>query len=1192
MSMLALAMSLPVQADDFSWQSKVDTIWPARHYRELDGDWSGDQMTKAWIDWRHPEGTILVYGIHFPKGYVRADALFQAQSGKHVTFNVRIVHPATGTVVLENSATSTKTSTAEQRMEIMPPTDMPYDGWYRFELTCPDGINTLGRLNIMEFQRESKLTITDSEIFMAPSVHLWWSSTVPGAPSGQAYDWTYLEVMYPLEYRHVATYQMAIGTDVGYSGIQMPTRPDGSYGNSVLFSVWDNGDVEKDRNLPEHMRSAAVDVGPGAYATRFGGEGTGSSIRFNADTLWKFDHWIQFLLNERPEHAQIHTITAKGSPKVIDYQSTLQSMWYKMADEPDWHYIGTLRVAGADRLTSGIYSFLENFGNGGGEFLHRCYFRNAAMRSAASGQWFAQNKVGFGNTQNNGKRESRYDFGHGRTELFENTFYLETGGYMGTRDSADSYRAPAQGEMPWVDTIDIDRLNRRIDLAVTRNHGKTVRSAIEATRTVSDPATWQLTAFSDEETVGEGDNGRAAFVIDGDLTTYYHNKWKNGSVSYPHTFTFDAGQPVTVSSLELYQSRDNNYRARQLQLYASDDGNRYIPVSSRLDVEDTDYPTVELDSAVTARYFRIRFLSGYGSNLVINELYFKHEYRLEDVKALAAAILAEEDQFGGFAPAELQPLHAAYDATLAAPSPTPDALLQALEQLGQTALPLTYGVVGSAEHLSSFCAYQLHNLNGRGDLISTPNGTLAISALPSPSSSPQSPSFSSSSQYPCASHLPSPSSLPAMGPVAGGSSASSAPSAPSASSASSSPSAPSVVSPYSNWLILYSAAFQEYYLYNLGARKFLSVSASTQPELAEAPVPLNVTRSGNGFIIGVPKGYVGIDNTKEQPVGRYTSATRATLFELRNNYALTPSNDAVLSLITSAQQQVHSEAAYNALCEQAIRTYSKAFVTTIDRSAKLIRGGTSLSSNVNSTQQEAHNLAKLVDGRTSTYWESWYSGITWPKEPGYVQAKLTTTVPAFYLTFTPSQHTQYGRPDIPQDLRIYTGTTRSELDFICELTENMPSEVSEVYTSPAIFSGQDIGFVRLECLSTLENRDGGRVFAMSEMQIHPAAIDSLASLYCQRPWVREAVDDLSQEIATMRDRIHTKTVTEEDAARLQAAIDRAEASYLDTDGIVAPTSLSPEPFTMNCFDLAGRRLLAPPAKRGLYIKGGRKFLVK
>ncbi len=922
----------------------------------------------------------------------------------------------------------------------------------------------------------------------------------------------------------------------------------------MLFSVWDNGDVEKDRNLPEHMRSAAVDVGPGAYATRFGGEGTGSSIRFRADTLWKFDHWIQFLLNERPEHTQIQTIDAQGAPQVIDYKSTLQSMWYKMADEPDWHYIGTLRVAGADRLTSGIYSFLENFGNGGGEFLHRCYFRNGAMRSAASGLWFALNKVGFGNTQNNGKRESRYDFGHGRTELYDNCFYLETGGYMGTRDSADSYRAPLQGQMPWVDTIDIDRLNQRIDLAVARNHGKTVRSAIEATRTVSDPATWQLIDYSDEETVGEGDNGRAAGILDGNLTTYYHNKWKNGSASFPHAFTFDAGLPVTVRSLELYQSRDNNYRAKQLQLYASEDGKRYTPVSSRLDVEDTDHPTVELDSAVTARYFRVRFLAGYGANLVINEMYFKNEYRIEDLKTLAASILSEEDQFGGFAPADLQDLHTTYDATLTASSPSTDALLRSLEQLGQKAQPLTYGVVGSAEHLSSFCAYQLHNIDGRGDLIATPEGALSITGATSQTSPDGAPAASS---------------------------------------------ATSVTSPYSNWLILYSAAFKDYYLYNLGARRFLSVSPTTQPELVDVPVPLNVTRSSSGFTIGVPKGLVGLDATKEQPVGRFTSTSKATLFEFRNNYALTPSNTDVLNLIDSSQQQAHIEAVYNALCEQAIHTYSKAFVTTIDRATKLIRGSSSLSSNVNSSQQEAHSLAKLVDGKTSTYWESWYSGISWPSEPGYVQAKLTTPVPAFYITFTPSQHTQYGRPDIPQDLRIYTGTSRSNLDFICELAEDMPSEVSEVYTSPAIFSGQDIGFVRMECLSTLENRDGGRVFAMSELQIHPALVDSAASLYCQRPWVQEAVDDLGQEIAAMRNCIHTKSVTSEDALRLQAAIDRAEASYLDPNGVAAPWSYSEgskgasrSSLNSTWFDLTGRQLPAPPTQKGFYIQGGRKVLVK
>ena len=1098
--LIAKVSALPLEGEQ-GGGLQVDTIWPARHYRELDGRSSGDQMAKAWIDWHYPEGTVLVYGLHFPKGHVRADALFEAKSGKMVTFGVRIVHPATGTVVLEHSATSTKTSTAEQRMEIMPETDMPYDGWYRFELTCPNGGNTLSRLNIMEFQRESSLKVTDSEIFMAPSVHLWWDTTMPGAPSGQGYDWTYLEVMYPEEYKQWATYQMAIGTDVGYSGIQMPTRSDGSFGNTVLFSVWDNGDVEKDRNLPEFMRAAAVDIGPGAYATRFGGEGTGSSIRFNADTLWKFNHWIQFLLNERPEHTTVTVPDGSPEGNTTDYTSTLQSMWFKMADEPDWHYIGTLRVAGADRLTSGIYSFLENFGNGGGNLMRRCYFRNGAMRSAASGKWFALNKAGFGNTQNNGKRESRYDFGHGVTQLFENAMYLETGGYMGKRDSANTYPAPVQGQMPWVDTIDISRLNARIDLALTRNRANSVLSSVEQTRVVSDPATWQLTAFSDQETEGEGDNGRAAFIMDGDLSTYYHNKWKNGSVGFPHTFTFDAGTPVTVSSIELYQSRDNGYRAKQLQLQTSEDGKKWSNASSRLDVEDTDYPTIQLDSAITSRYFRVRFITGYGSNLVINELYFKHEYRLDDLLALARRILSEADHFGGYAPADLEALSATYDEGRGTDL---DALRTAIEDVGRNALPLTYGVVSKAEHLSSFCTYQIHSLNGSGDLVCTEDGQLTF--------------------------VDNATVTPLV----------------------------------NNWLILYSADFMEYYIYNLGTQQFLGFS-DAKWMLSDTPVPIDITRSGKGFRIG------------------------DTLFELRNNYALTPDNNDVLYFIKQTEQQTHPEAVYEPLCQQAVETYGKAFVTTINTKERLILGSGYLTSNVNSTQQEAHNLAKLIDRNTNTYWESWYSGIEWPNEPGYVQTRLRKDVQAFYLTFTPSQSAEYGRSDIPADIRIYISPDSKDFSFVQEITEGLPTEIKQTYTSPVIFCGQDIRYVRMEVLSTLENRAGGRVFAMSEMQIHPATVDEEASLYCQRPAVKEAVDNLSTELAIMRAAINAKTVTPEDAERLQAAIDRAEASYLDPTGIedIKQLEYSGEHSNrkgVTCYDLSGRPVLRPEnARRGIYI---------
>ena len=110
------------------------------------------------------------------------------------------------------------------------------------------------------------------------------------------------------------------------------------------------------------------------------------------------------------------------------------------------------------------------------------------------------------------------------------------------------------GEMPWVDTIDIKRLVNRVDEGVLHYQAKTMKARVELTRTVSDPATWKLIEFSDEETVGEGDNGRAAMILDGNNSTYYHNKWKNGSIGYPHTFTFypwmeNLDDPVFMTSL-------------------------------------------------------------------------------------------------------------------------------------------------------------------------------------------------------------------------------------------------------------------------------------------------------------------------------------------------------------------------------------------------------------------------------------------------------------------------------------------------------------------------------------------------------------------------------------------------------------------------------------------------------------------
>ena len=1137
-------------AGDVNWNAKIDTIWPARHYRELDGVAVGDQMTKAWIDWKHDEGTVLVYGIHFPKGHVRADAVFKAKSGKHVTFGVRIVHPITGTVDLEPSATSERTTTAEQTMEIMPDTEMPFDGWYRFELTCPDGRNTLDRLEVMKFQRTSTLAITDSEIFMAPSVHLWWGSKVSGAPSGQAYDWTYLEALYPSGYRQPATYQMVIGTDVGYSGIQMPTHDDGSYGHSVLFSVWDEGDVEADRNLPDFMRAAAVDVGPGAYATRFGGEGTGSSIRFNDDNLWEFDHWIQFLLNERPENNLVTVTNADGTTTTKEYQSTLQSMWYKMAEDTEWRYIGTLRRAGNSRLTSGIYSFLENFGNRGGNLMRRCYFRNGAMRAAATGQWYALNHAGFGNTQNNGNRYSRFDFGHGVTELFPDAMYLETGGYMGTRDSADTYTPPQQGQMPWVDTIDVARLDRRIDQALTHNHAKTVRSMIEATRTVSDPSTWKVIGFSDEETSGEGDFGRAAQILDGSTTTYYHNKWKNGSVSFPHTFDFDAGTETTVTSIELYQSRDSGYRARRMVVYTSDNGTTWRGATTNLDIEDSDHPTIVLPEPITSRYFRIRFSQGYGTNLVVNEIYFKHEYRLADMLALAQRMIDESDQFGGYAPADLEALRAVY----ADGSCTDvEALRLAIDNVAESAQPLTYGVVAKAEHFTPLGVYQLHAPSGRGDLVAADNGLPTILA---------STISSALEAYRAPTH---------------------------------------VTNPLHNWMILHSEKYDDYYLYNLGAEKYLSIGATAGDiTLSEIPTPLTIEPYNSGFVLANAGKYLTLAPSKEVPFGLNNSASSTGIFQLRANHYLKPDEDAVKRLTREAERTAHETGNPEYLFQLGLETYAKAFVAEPDLTSKLVRGAGNLTSNCNTTQQAAHDLAKIVDRNTATYYETWYSGINWPAERPYLQARLSAEVQAFCFTFTPSQNAQYGQPDIPQDIIVSASPTARNFLTVARLNNDFPQAVNETYTSPILFADGPMRNLRFQVMRTAGQREDGRVWAMSEFQVHTVAISQTLSPYYTRTNVHAAFDALQAQLQATRQLIADGTVTTDALQALQEAIDRAEASLQEPDGIhelgYGQEAMENGQGTMEnaLYDIAGRRIATGKSANsqstptGVYIRDGKK----
>ena len=254
---LLLLISLSTYATD--WNAKTDTVWAGRHYREINGIATDVGDSKSDARWTYPAGTMLVYGVRMPNGHVRGDLTVTATSGRAVNLHVRILYPPTNSVIVDQTVTAQGKS-SKQTLEIMPDTELENDGWYRIEITSDDAKDNLTMHHLL-FQRTSSKTVTDANSLMTQAVHLWWSSTDPATTKDteDRYDWIYMEARIPEIYKQSCTYQMTIGSSGLYSGIQTNhLLDDDSWTHAVIFSAWDNGDVDVDKNLPDYLRSGAL----------------------------------------------------------------------------------------------------------------------------------------------------------------------------------------------------------------------------------------------------------------------------------------------------------------------------------------------------------------------------------------------------------------------------------------------------------------------------------------------------------------------------------------------------------------------------------------------------------------------------------------------------------------------------------------------------------------------------------------------------------------------------------------------------------------------------------------------------------------------------------------------------------------------------------------------------------------------
>ena len=490
--LLCATSALCISAQNYV--STPDVIWGCRYFAyDYNSEFpysNGNKNGTTAASWPTQNKIGMCYYARIPVSHVKATLVYNPRVNRALNLDVVITNQATKQVVYEGVITTDRAfAGGEMQTELFPDINFTSDAWYQIKLYPHDDsyYSAPSRVISLQFYRESgKAEIVTNAVFMAPSAHNnTWGSTQPNAVNENTYDWVYGEFLYPEEYVLPARYLMCLGGSGYYSGIQS-TNGTGNY--AALFSAWDNGDTDKDPNLPAYLRSMAIDRGSNTAINRFGGEGTGVQSMLNP-AHWRPGHWVQWLLNARPETATVLLENGDGSTTELTYINTILSAWYKMDYEDDWYYISTIRQSGTSHLfgNAGEYSFLECYGEKGGDLYARCYMKNRFYRSAGSGVWYNRNYMTGGHyNYNDGARECRYDYGHGATSLYENCFYIEHGGFGEVNDSSDY--VPLLVNTECVDTIDIDAKQARINEAFRNNNYSTTLEDLNAASAKGDEA--------------------------------------------------------------------------------------------------------------------------------------------------------------------------------------------------------------------------------------------------------------------------------------------------------------------------------------------------------------------------------------------------------------------------------------------------------------------------------------------------------------------------------------------------------------------------------------------------------------------------------------------------------------------------------------------------------------------------------
>lgn len=574
--------------------------------------------TKKLTRWTNGQ-SMAVYYFHHPVDVVDTEMYLTVETGAHVSFRIKVYDPDQMQAPMAEQIIALRGTGREQKVSLMG-LKFPQSKYYRYQIECLEGWNSIVEISKFHHYSPSATKTYKPAYLSSPSVHLGgWKSTAPGAPRGHYYDWCYQEVMMPKISDVRGTYVMSLGVLAGYMGIQMSGYDkNGESLHGVIFSMWDDGSTDKDPNLPLNLRANVLDHNEKVVASRFGNEGTGMKTYMHGHN-WECDTFVQFITNCRPERYR-YKVVENGKEVYRVQDNTLVSAWFNAQDGKGWQYMATLRIPNRSKQMEGWYSFLENYNAPTGQALRKGFYRNGYGRVKSSGKWYHFNSVRFGHTDGGNKEGARNDFSQGASDEIPGAFFMQNGGYLASRQTAN--QVPLNEVNTPVDTIHLDVLAKRVDQAIAFEKAQ-IEKEESFKQNIIDKKGWEMIDFSSEETKGEGTNGRAAQTIDGDVNTYWHTQWRGGAATYPHHLTVDMKEVYDISGMQITMSGGSNRFIKAFDLYVSEDGQQWTKAYSDKDAPDMVTFRFFLDKSVAARYFKLVITDGRagdGCHVRINEI--------------------------------------------------------------------------------------------------------------------------------------------------------------------------------------------------------------------------------------------------------------------------------------------------------------------------------------------------------------------------------------------------------------------------------------------------------------------------------------------------------------------------------------------------------------------------------------------